>query len=424
MVSKFSEFGFGDAYNTKMMCRLCKQNNLHPFLDLGLHPPSDQFRSREQLNNPVVFYPLVVNICDDCGFVQLGYVVPAEILYQDNYPYESSITQTGRDHYFEFAKAVVKDFNLQGNDLAVDIGSNVGVLLEGFRSLGLRVQGIDPASNICQIAEKRGIPTLNSFFDEVSANQIVSKLGSAAVITGTNVFAHIDDLDAFMNAINLLLDKKRGVFIIEAPHFLNLVKTLEYDTIYHEHLSYISIEPLIPFFKKFGLEIINVEEKDIHGGSIRIFVSNVGTYRIGPHVSRILELEKAAGLRSRTILNEFAERVAENKLQLQSLLSNIKSSGKRIVAVSAPAKGMTLLNYCKIDSQILDYATEKSKLKIGLYTPGSLIPIRSDDSLLDDLPDFALLLAWNFATEIMYNNKEFIARGGKFIIPIPKPIII
>ncbi len=407
-----------------MACRLCEGNNLHPFLDLGLHPPSDQFRSIEQLNNPVIFYPLVVNICDDCGFVQLGYVVPAEILYQDNYPYESSTTQTGRNHYFEFAKAVVEDFNLQRNDLAVDIGSNVGVLLEGFRSLGLRVQGIDPASNICQIAEKRGIPTLNSFFDEVSANQIMSKLGSAAVITGTNVFAHIDDLNAFMNAIKLLLDKERGVFVIEAPHLLHLVKTLEYDTIYHEHLSYISIEPLIPFFKKFGMEIINVEERDIHGGSIRIFVSNVGTYRIGPNVSRILELEKVAGLRNRTILNEFAERVEENKLQLQALLSNIKSSGKRIVAVSAPAKGMTLLNYCKIDGQILDYATEKSNLKIGLYTPGSLIPIRSDDSLLDDPPDYALLLAWNFATEIMYNNKEFIARGGKFIIPIPKPRIV
>jgi hypothetical protein len=407
-----------------MKCRLCDSENLYLFLDLGFHPPSDQFRTRDQLNTSVVFYPLEVNLCESCGFVQLGYVVPPEILYQDNYPYESSITQMGRNHYFEFARSVVEGFNLHTNDLAVDIGSNVGVLLEGFRTLGLRVQGIDPAPNICQIAEKRGIPTINAFFDESSARRVVEKLGLATVITGTNVFAHVDDLNAFMRAVNLLLDPKRGIFVIEAPYFLHLVETLEYDTIYHEHLSYLSIEPLIPYFQKFGMEIVNIEEKDIHGGSIRIFISAIGNYPVGENVSKFLEIEKIADLRSKKTLNNFALRVAENKLKLQLLLANLKASGKKIVAVSAPAKGMTLLNYCKIDGQLIDFVTEKSKLKIGSYTPGGLIPIYSDDSLLDEAPDYALLLAWNFATEIMYNNKEFIARGGKFIIPIPEPRIV
>jgi SAM-dependent methyltransferase len=407
-----------------MNCRLCKSQNFYPFLDLGLQPPSDQFRTNDQINNPATFYPLEVNICEDCGFVQLGYVVPPEILYQDNYPYESSTTQMGRKHYSDFSESVVETFNLGETDLAVDIGSNVGVLLEGFKNQGLKVQGVDPAQNICEIAERRGIPTLNTFFGESSAKQVFESHGPASVITGTNVFAHVDDLNAFMRAVKLLLKPKGGVFVIEAPHFLHLVESLEYDTIYHEHLSYISVEPLISFFREFEMEIINIEEKDIHGGSIRIFVSNIGNYLIQDSVTNVLEAEKIAALRDKKTLDAFALKVVDNKQKLQLLLAKLKADGKRVVAVSAPAKGMTLLNYCKIDKETLDFVTEKSALKIGLNTPGGLIPVCSDDKLLEDAPDYALLLAWNFATEIMNNNKEYIARGGKFIIPIPTPRII
>jgi hypothetical protein len=389
-----------------------------------LHPPSDQFRSKEQLNSPVVFYPLDVNLCEACGFVQLGYVVPPEILYQDNYPYESSTTQTGKNHFFEFARSVVESFNFHPSDIAVDIGSNVGVLLEGFKTLGLRVQGVDPAQNICEIAEKRGIPTINAFFDEKAAAAIVQSVGQANVITATNVFAHVDDLNAFMRAIKLLIDKERGLFVIEAPHLLHLLNALEYDTIYHEHLSYVSVEPLIPFFRKYDMEVVNVEERDIHGGSIRIYVAQKGQYEVRASVAKILEAETRAALRDQGTLKRFAARVAENKLKLISLLVKLKSEGKRIVGVSAPAKGMTLLNYCKIDGQLIDFVTEKSSLKIGRYTPGGNIPVFGDEKLIEEAPDYALLLAWNFATEIMYNNREFIARGGKFIIPIPEPRIV
>jgi len=413
-----------DNSKSAVECRLCSSNKLTKFLDLGHHPPSDQFQKEENLNTPIKFYPLDVHICDKCGFIQLGYIVDPKILYQDNYPYESSTTATGKKHYHDFASSVVKDYNFGPNDLAVDIGSNVGVLMEGFKLLGLKINGVDPAPNICAIAEQRGIPTINDFFGKNAAEKIVNAKGQASVITGTNVFAHVDDLNTFMQAIQILLHPSKGIFVIEAPHLLHLIESLEYDTIYHEHLSYISIEPLIPFFEKFNMEIIKVEQKDIHGGSIRIFVSQLNNYPIHKSVSNVLSLETQAKLRDIVSLKEFAKRVESNKNELCVLLYKLKSEGKRIVAVSAPAKGMTLLNYCKLDRQVLDYVTEKSHLKIGSYTPGGHIPIYPDSKLLEDMPDYALLLAWNFATEIMKNNQEYIDRGGKFIVPIPSPTIV
>ena len=406
-----------------MKCRVCDSERLACFLDLGYHPPSDQFRKESQLNDPVTLYPLRVHICEDCGFCQLGYVVPPEILYQDNYPYESSTTETGKKHYHDFAASVVTDYGFGKGDLAVDIGSNVGVLLEGFKQLDLNIRGVDPAPNICEIARGRGIPTINDFFGKNAAETILSEHGPASVITGTNVFAHVDDLNSFMEAIRILLHPKKGVFVIEAPHLLHLIRSLEYDTIYHEHLSYISIEPLVPFFARSGMEIIKVEQKDIHGGSVRIFVSTKGNYPVHKSVAEVIDMEKSEQLRDLSRLEDFARKVERNKAQLNSLLHKLKDEGKRIVGVSAPAKGMTLLNYCHIDRQILDYVTEKSKLKIGLYTPGGFIPVHPDSKLLEDRPDYALLLAWNFAEEIMRNNQTYRDQGGKFIIPIPSPTI-
>lgn len=407
-----------------MLCRACKSKILYKFLDLGFHPPSDQFRKKEQLCQSVVFYPLDVLMCEECGLVQLSYVVPPEILYQDNYPYESSMTKTGQAHFYGFADSVVADYGFASGDLAVDIGSNVGVLLEGFKRSGLQVLGIDPAANICQIAISRGIPSVANFFDINVARKIVETQGEASVITGTNVFAHIDDWDSLSEAVNVLIHKEKGVFIIEAPHLLHLVNSLEYDTIYHEHLSYISVAPLMKFFRSHGLEIIKVEHKDIHGGSIRIHVSIIGNYDIDPSVQETIDEENKAKLTSKETLDNFALRVSQNRNDLTWLLKNLKREGKRIVAVSAPAKGMTLLNYSKIGRETLDYVTEKSTLKIGTYTPGDHIPVYSDSKLLEDMPDYALLLAWNFAAEIMDNLKEYKQRGGKFIIPIPRPIII
>jgi SAM-dependent methyltransferase len=406
-----------------MNCRMCGSAKLHKFLDLGFTPPADQFRRRDQLREPDVYYPLEVMMCDDCALAQLSHVVSPEILYRNDYPYESSTTRTGQEHWSEFAASVVRRLALGPQDLAVDLGSNVGVLLGAFRSNGLRVQGVDPAANIVMIARSQGIDTICDFFNEDTAKQIVAEKGHASVVTATNVFAHVDDLDAFMRSVCHLLGE-RGVFIFEAPYFVNLLKRNEYDTIYHEHLSYLSAKPLVPFFRKHGLEVFDIEERDIHGGSFRVYVGRPGHWPVAPVVDRMVQAETKLGIHRHDVLQEFARAVRKNKEDLIWVLHSLKHEGKRIAAVSAPAKGMTLLNYCRIDSDVLDFVTEKSALKIGRYTPGAHIPVVSDAELLTRQPDYALLLAWNFADEIMKNLDEFRRRGGKFIIPIPSPRVL
>lgn len=404
-------------------CRVCKSTKLKMFLDLGFHPPSDQFKTREECQKPSIYYPLQVYLCMNCGLSQLGYIVPPQILFQEDYPYDSSVTKTGKEHFFRFAEDVVKRFHLNQGDLAVDIGSNVGVLLEGFASHKLKVIGVDPAKNIAKIANERRIRTIPDFFGMKVAKIIVKKKGRASVITATNVFAHIDDLDGFMQALSFLL-AQNGIFIMETPYMLNLVKNLEYDTIYHEHLSYLSIKPLVLFFKRFGFRIFDVEKIGIHGGSFRVFVARENSrYKTKTIVAKLLTIEQKLELQSFDKMKRFAERVSQNRQELLCLLTRLKKKKKKIVAVSAPAKGMTVLNYCKIGAETLDFLTEKNPLKIGKYSPGGHIPIFEDSHILREKPDYMLLLAWNFAPEIMKNLRMHY-KGGKFIISIPKPIMI
>jgi SAM-dependent methyltransferase len=393
------------------------------FLDLGFTPPADQFRRRDQLVEPEIRYPLEVVMCENCGLAQLSHVVSPELLYRNDYPYESSTTKTGRLHWAEFAGSVAKRFDFGAADLAVDIGSNVGVLLSEFQNNGMRVQGVDPAANIVMIAQANNIDTICDFFNAETAEQIVEEKGHASVITATNVFAHVDNLDNFMVSVKKLLSEN-GVFIFEAPYFVNLLKHNEYDTIYHEHLSYLSVKPLVSFFAKHGMEVFDIAQKDIHGGSFRVFVARKGQWPVSEIVGELVRNEVELGIYTREVLIKFATAVKKNKKDIIWLLHSLKHEGKRIVAVSAPAKGMTLLNYCGIDGDLLDFVTEKSRLKVGRFTPGSHIPVLSDSELLNQQPDYALLLAWNFSEEIMQNLDEFRQRGGKFIIPIPEPHII
>jgi len=404
-------------------CRICHASSLQHYLNLGFTPPADSFIREQGLQQPETHYPLEVFLCNDCGMSQLGYTVPPDILYQHDYPYESSTTNAGRAHFFSFASSVVKKFRLTSEDLAIDIGSNVGVLLDGFKTNGCRVLGIEPSANISATAIGRGIDTINDFISPTLATNLVVSHGRASVVTATNVFAHIDDLDAFVESIDILLNKK-GVLVIEAPHFLKLIKNIEYDTIYHEHLLYISVRPLNRLFNRFGFEVFDVEEIGIHGGSIRIYVCRLGTYPTTQALKDIIKTEEDNKIFDFERLVEFSNQVAEHRVKLMTLLNSLKASGASLAGVSAPAKGMTLLNYCHIGPELLDFMTEKSKLKIGLYTPGTHIPIMPDETLIEKQPDYALLLAWNFAEEIIENLKEYREKGGKFIIPIPEPRIV
>lgn len=406
-----------------MKCRLCNSNDLEEYLNLGFTPPADQFLRKDQLSYPENYYPLVVNFCHNCGLSQLSYIVSPEILYQNDYPYESSITKTGDMHWTKFAEDTANKFLLNDKDLVVDIGSNVGTLLSKFKNIGTIVHGIDPAPNIVMKAIKNGIDTECDFFNSVTINKILSSKGHASIVTCTNCFAHIDNLNDLVLNVKKLINKS-GVFIFESPHIKNLIEKIEYDTIYHEHLSYLSLKPLIKFFSNHDMEIIDVMNTDIHGGSFRVFIGNKGEHKKSNNVNKFIFEEEKLKIFDIKFLKSFQSKVDKNKLDLVSLLYDLKLKGNKIAAVSAPAKGMTLLNYCKIDSSLIEFVTEKSELKIGRYTPGQHISVLSDNALIENSVDYALILAWNFADEIMNNLKRFKDNGGKFIIPIPYPKII
>jgi SAM-dependent methyltransferase len=314
-------------------------------------------------------------------------------------------------------------YNLSAKDLVIDIGSNVGVLLAGFKARGTRVLGIEPAKDVCVAANKNGIETINEFFSEPVAQTIVTTKGKARIITGTNVVAHINDLHALVRGLDSLL-QQNGVFVFEAPYLVHLLEKLEYDTIYHEHLSYLCLTPIKRLVEQYGMEIIDAQEVSIHGGTMRYHIARKNDFPVAPAVGRYLAMEREQGILDLDYLKKFARSVENHRAELGWLLRSLKKEGKRIAGVSAPAKGMTLLNYCRIGPETLDFITEKATLKIGKFTPGMHIPVVADSELLEKMPDYALLLAWNFAEEIMKNLNEYRLKGGKFIIPIPSPRIV
>ena len=403
-------------------CRLCHAEKLTPFLDLGMQPHSDGFLREAQLAEPEPVFPLTVALCESCGQTQLTYVVSAEYLWNQEYVYDSSVTETGRAHFGRMAADIVRDYAVPAGSLSVDIGSNVGVLVAGFADAGLKAMGVDPAVVPARIANENGRETVCALFSAEVAEKIAAERGRAAVVTGTNVFAHVDDLDDLMAGVEALLDEK-GIFVIEAPYLVDLVEKLEYDTVYHQHLSYLSIQPLRTFFARFGMELFDVVRTAIHGGSVRLFVARKGARDTRPIVAELAAAEEAMDLHSPAFLDAFARKVVDHRQALVRMLRELKDAGKTIAGLSAPAKGNTLLNYCGINGSILDFVTERSALKVGRYTPGSRLSILPDAALVDRRPDYALVLAWNFAEEIIRNQKEYAAAGGKFIVPIPVPVI-
>ena len=406
-----------------MNCIFCKSADVEKFLDLGFIPLVDRFLDAKELNEPEILYPLNVCLCKNCGLSQLGYKVPPTKLFNENYAYESSTTKTRKQNYDQLAEYICDKFEIPKESLIVDIGSNVGILLESFNKRGMKIVGVDASPNIVEIANSKGIPTISGFFDKNIVEKIVSEGQKASVVTATNVFAHIQDYESFMDALTELLEKN-GIFVFHVPHFLQLIRNLEYDTVYHEHVSYFGLKPLQKFFERFDMEIFDVSETDLDGGSIRCFVCRRGQKTISPKINKLVDEEEKEGIYSIERLRKFATETSQQKSKLLSLLYSIKENNQRVVGIGAPAKGITLLNYCKIDNFFLDYVTEKAPLKIGKFTPGTHIQVKQDEVLMKDMPDYALILAWNFSKEIMKNLDEYRKSGGKFIIPIPKPHIV
>lgn len=393
-----------------LQCRMCQSKNLKQWLDLGHQPHSDQFKKSK--DEAETTYPLGVSVCQDCGLNQLTFIVAKEELYLKDYLYESSITKTADAHWTEFAETVCTKVGLDEGSLVVDIGSNDGTLLTKFQAKGMQVLGVDPTPEATKIAIDRGVPTIQEFFDTKASLLVKAKHGEADLIVGANVFAHIHDLDTFIEDVKWVL-KLDGVFVFESPYFGEFLKGLEYDTVYHQHLSYLSLKPVKAFVEKHGMEVFDVELHELHGGGFRVYIARKGQRKIQDSVQAVLDGE-AWGEKD---LDHFSEETRLNRVALHGYLSGLHARGKTIAVVSTPAKGNTLMNYTGIGKYI-DFATDKSKLKQGRFTPGTFIEVFSDEELVKRQPDYALILAWNFFDEISKNVRE---KGfkGKFIRPLP-----
>jgi len=377
----------------------CNSEKLFPFLDLGFHPHSDQFRDNP--SQPEMTYPLELQLCEDCTLIQLTYMVDRAELFTKDYLYESSITQTALKHWEEMSQTILKKVGITSG-MVVDVGSNDGTLLQRFKDKGLNVLGVDPCPDVTDIAKANGIPTITDFWKK-------GLVKDADLILGTNVFCHIESYDDFMEAVVDSL-KDNGVFVFESPYVMDFLNNVEWDTVYHQHMTYIGLKSVKPCLDKVGMEVFDIDFTPLHGGSFRCYVARKGQREIQPIVKESLDKE----IINRDVCLSFSSQVMEHRQQLMSFLWGEKVKGKTIAVVSCPAKGMTLMNACGIDKGLIDFATERSKLKQGRFTPGSHILIEDDKVLLERQPDYALLLAWNFAPEIIKNNTDF---KGRWIVP-------
>ena len=404
-------------------CRLCAKSEFFEVINLGYTPLADRFLLELNVNQPYIYYELKLLQCQNCGWNQIGNVIDPQILYQQDYPYDSSITKTGNQHWNNFANDCFSRYKLNNNSKVIDIGSNVGALLKNFKDLGVKCLGIDPSETAASIAISRGIETKIAFFSSSEARNILDIFGKADLITGSNVVAHVDNLNDFFDGIALLLSKS-GVFRFEAPYFRNLVKYNQFDTIYHEHLSYLTISPLISFLVKFDLEIINIEEFPIHGGSLRVDIARKGSYDIMQSVQKYLEIETIEELNSASKMLEFSSRIKLLRIKMRKLICEIQDQGKTIGVASAPAKGMTFLHYVGLTHTDFVAVSDAASQKINKYLPGVFMRVISDDDLVKIKPDYVLILAWNFAPEIVGKLRNVMPTKTKYIIPIPQPVVI
>ena len=403
-------------------CQVCSSTDLQPVVDMGYAAPCDSLLTAAQLRQPEISYPLNLVRCRDCGLVQIDHVVDPALLFHPDYPYRSGITETLRRNLHAIAGHVATRTGVKTGALVVDIGSNDGTILQGFKSAGMKVLGVEP-TKIAEIARADGIDTLNEFFSPAVAERIVTEYGKAQVVTAANVFAHVNALSSLLQGVHHLLDE-RGVFVTESHYMLDIIETLQYDSIYHEHLRFYLMKPLQKLFDRHGFTLEDVERIPNYGGSIRVYARKGKGGVPSAAVGELIAKEERAGCYDERTYVAFRERMDASRRALRSLVVRAYDEGKRMVGVGCPGRAMTLLTYCGLTPDLIPYIAEQStSLKLGLFTPGTHIPVVDEQRLFDEQPDYALMLSWHYAEPIIRTLR---AKGlrSKIVVPLPEVRII
>ncbi len=408
--------------NLSFQCRSCGSKEGELLLDLGSQPLANNFLLEEDLSKPEPRFPLRLAVCKSCWLLQIVDLVPPVQLFSE-YLYFTSFSDLMLRHSKQAAERYIKEFSLNGKSLVTEIASNDGYFLQYFNAAKVPSLGIEPAGNIAKVAREKGIETLVEFFGDDLAKNLAGQKRQADLILGNNVFAHVPNTNDFVAGLKTLL-KPDGRIVLEFPYAGDFIESGEFDTIYHEHVFYFSLTALKPLFERHGLSIFHVEKLPIHGGSLRLFAGHAGIFPTQPSAISLLDEEKRHGFSSLGYYENFTKRVQVIKLSLLQLLKDLKSNGKSVAAYGASAKGSTLLNFFALGKNTLDFVADRSTYKQGRLTPGTHIPIVTPETLLERQPDYTLLLTWNFADEILAQQKAYRDKGGKFIIPIPKVTVV